>query len=294
VGTWQWGDRLWWGYGREYGDADVWAAYEASREAGLSLFDTAEIYGWGTSERLLGRFNRTEQRALIATTFCPFPWRWDRAAMRRALHGSLRRLGVERVDLYQLLWPLPPVPIQRWAAGLADAVEAGWARAVGVSNLDASQTERVVVALTTRGVPLASNQIAFSLVNRSAERNGVMRACRDLGVSVIAYSPLAMGALSGKYGSSSPPPGFRRRRYSSLQMARLDPLVEALRRIGGAQNGRTPAQVALNWVICKGAIPIPGAKNAQQARENAGAIGWRLTADQVSELDELSDGAQIR
>lgn len=293
VGTWQWGDRLVWGYGRSYGAAEAHGAFEAALAGGVALFDTAEIYGFGRSERLLGRFIQAggADRALVATKFMPFPWRLRRGDLGRALRGSLRRLGLARVDLYQIHWPAPPVPIEAWMEALADAVEEGLVGAVGVSNFSAAQTRRAAEALGRRGVALASNQVEYSLLRRRIERDGTLEACRALGVTVIAYSPLAMGLLSGKYDQARPPPGLRRRLATRRYPARFDPVVGLLRELGRAHGDRSPAQVALNWLICKGALPIPGAKDARQARDNAGALGWRLSEDEVAALDRASERA---
>jgi len=110
-----------------------------------------------------------------------------------------------------------------------------------------------------------------------------------LGITLIAYSPLAMGVLTGKYTPENPPQGFRGRRYNRQYLKRVQPLIQALRDIGAAHGGRTPAQVALNWVICKGALPIPGVKNRAQAEQNLGALGWRLSDEEVAKLDEISE-----
>lgn len=290
VGTWQWGDRLLWGYGRGYGAAELQAAFEAALASGVALFDTAEIYGFGRSERLLGAFIRAAGpgRAVVATKFMPFPWRPRRGDLGRALRGSLRRLGLARVDLYQVHWPAPPVPLETWMEALADAVEAGLVGAVGVSNFSAEQTRRAAEALARRGVALASNQVEYSLLRRRIERDGTLATCRALGVAVIAYSPLAMGLLSGKYDQAHPPPGLRRRLAARRYPAQIDGVVGLLRELGQAHGGKTPAQVALNWLIGKGTLPIPGAKHAQQARDNAGALGWRLAEDEVAALDRAS------
>ena len=320
VGTWAWGDRIVWGFGHGYGEPEVEAAFHASRRAGLDFFDSAEVYGWGISERILGRLagnpdngtapsrmpppgcearrsaipsgtlppgSEAPQRAIIATKFFPYPWRFFRGSLVRALRASLRRLRLEQVDLYQVHWPFPPIPIETWMAGMADAVELGLARAVGVSNYSVRQMEAAHAALARRGISLASNQVEFSLLERSPERSGLLEACRDMGVTLIAYSPLAMGLLTGKYGPGRPLPLQRRRRSGGLA-DRVEPLIRTLREIGVEQGEKTPAQVALNWTICKGTLPIPGAKNARQAAENAGALGWRLTAGQVARLDEVS------
>jgi len=291
VGTWAWGDRHFWGYGREYGEQDVREAIAASLEHGVTFFDTAEIYGGGQSERLLGQGIRgLREQVVVATKFMPFPWRLSRRSLLRALRRSLERLGLGQVDLYQVHGPLPPLPVETWAEALADVVEAGLARTVGVSNFSADQIRRAHRVLARRGIPLASVQVEYSLLHRKPERNGVLATCRELGITLIAYSPLAMGLLTGKYSPENPPPGLRRLLHGRRRLEAIAPVIRLLRSIGEAHGGKTPAQVALNWLICKGVVPIPGAKNARQARENAGALGWRLTPEEVERLDQVSSG----
>ncbi|MBE2233913.1 MAG: aldo/keto reductase [Anaerolinea sp.] len=288
IGTWAWGDSVFWQYGQSYTDADIDAAYQASLAYGVNFFDTAEVYGLGRAERLLGRNARQAGwPVVIAAKFFPFPWRPSLFQQRRALRKSLERLGMERIDLYQMHWPFPPRSIDTWMEGLADAVEAGLIRAVGVSNYNVAQMRRAHAALARRGIPLASNQVDYSLWQRKPETSGLLAACRQLDVTLIAYSPLAQGVLTGKYTPENPPPGLRGRRYAR-SLGRVQPLVALLRELGAAHGGKTPAQVALNWAICKGTVPIPGAKNARQARDNAGALGWRLSADEVQALDRAS------
>ncbi|MDW8316892.1 MAG: aldo/keto reductase [Anaerolineae bacterium] len=291
IGTWAWGDTLFWQYGKGgYTDADLQAAYQASLAYGINFFDTAEVYGRGRSETLLGQFSREAGwPVVIASKFFPYPWRLRRGDLLNALRGSLQRLGVTRLDLYQVHWPFPPVSIETWMEGMADAVEAGLVRAVGVSNYSVDQMRRAHEALARRGVPLASNQVEYSLLQRKPETSGLLAACRELNVTLIAYSPLAQGLLTGKYTPENPPPGVRGRRYAKA-LGRVQPLVAVLREIGQAY-GKTPAQVALNWAIAKGTVPIPGAKNARQAQDNAGALGWQLTADEVARLDEAAQKA---
>lgn len=288
MGTWQWGDRLMWGFGRGYSEADVRAAFQASLNAGITFFDTAELYGWGKSERLLGKFIRESgANVVVATKFLPFPWRIFRRQLIWALRGSLRRLGMKQVDSYQIHWPMPPVSVETWAEALADALDQGLTRAVGVSNYNAGQTYLAHATLARRGYPLASNQVEYSLLNRSIERDGTLRAARECGVTIIAYSPLAKGLLTGKYTVDNPPPGMRRMDARAL-LPKLPPIIERMRAIGERHGGKNPAQVAVNWTICKGTLPIPGAKNAQQVQHNAGAVGWRLSNDEVAELDALT------
>jgi aryl-alcohol dehydrogenase-like predicted oxidoreductase len=290
TGAWAWGDRLTWGYGRDYGEGDCRGAFAASLGAGLTLFDTAELYGWGESERLLGRFIRERglrpETAVVATKFFPYPWRLRHGDVVAALRGSLGRLGLPRVDVYQLHVPLPVFSVERRMDALAETVQAGLTRAVGVSNYNAADLRRAHAALARRGIPLASNQVHYSLLHRSPERNGVLAACRELNVTLMAYSPLEQGLLTGKYGPGRPPPARRRR--AAPRPEALGRLVAALRAAGEAHGGKTPAQVALNWLLGRGALPIPGAKRPDQARDNAGALGWRLTPEEVETLDRLS------
>jgi aryl-alcohol dehydrogenase-like predicted oxidoreductase len=219
----------------------------------------------------------------------PYPWRLSRRQLVRALRGSLKRLGLEQVDLYQIHQPIPPVTVETWMAALGDAVQGGLTRAVGVSNYDRRWMQRAYDALARESIPLASNQVEYSLVQRKVEKNGMLKLCQEMGVRLIAYSPLGMGLLTGKYTVDNPPSGIRGGRYSRTFLKRMEPLMTLMKRIGSDHAGKTPAQVALNWVICKGALPIPGAKNLEQAEQNAGALGWRLTEDEVAALDAASD-----
>lgn len=293
IGAWQWGDKRFWGYGRGYNENDVRAAMEILLASEINLLDTAEVYGFGTSERLVGKFLDGRRSALvIASKFFPFPWRVRRAQLITALRGSLKRLGIAQLDLYQIHWRLPPVSIETWMSAMADAVDAGLTRAVGVSNYNAEQTRRAYDALAQRGIPLASNQVPYSLLDRRIEFGGTMQTCRELNVTIIAYSPIAQGVLSGKYTPENLPPGLRRTRYGQELVAKTQPLIGLMRELGQGHGGKTPAQVAINWTMCKGTVPIPGAKNAKQMQENIGAAGWRLTSDEIAALDAMSKGLQ--
>jgi aryl-alcohol dehydrogenase-like predicted oxidoreductase len=291
LGTWQWGDRIVWGYGQTHDDNDIRAAYNASLEQGIRFVDTAEVYGSGKSERLLGQFlKETDQQALIATKFFPLPWRLSKNALPRALKGSLARLGVETVDLYQIHWPSPLFSVETMMDGMAICVKEGMTRTVGVSNFNQTQMMTAYSALARQNIPLASNQVHYSLLNRAIEKNGLLARCKELGVRLIAYSPLEMGLLTGKYSPENPPKGTRGGRYAELTK-KIGPLLKLMTAIGQDHGGKSNAQVALNWCICKGTMPIPGAKNAEQALQNAGALGWKLTEDEIAKLDEASDEA---
>ena len=297
LGTWAWGDRATWGmngYDSSYDFETIRAAYTTSVRAGVTLLDTAEMYGNGESERIIGRLLREEgayrDRVVVATKFMPFPWRTPfGGALMSALRASLDRLGLPWVHLYQIHGAISLRSARTEAAALAAAYRAGLVKAVGVSNYSERELRAIHAALAAHGIPLATNQVEYSLLRTMPER-GLLRACRELGVTVLAYSPLGMGRLTGKYDARNPPPG--RRNFSAYPMHEIEPVVAELRRMGAAHGGRTPSQVALNWIISKGAVPIPGAKNAAQAEQNAGALGWRLTPEEIAALDRVAKDGQ--
>ena len=294
VGTWAWGDSPTWGMG-SYDTGltrdSIRGAWDASIDAGVTLIDTAEVYGGGESERIIGSLLASDPeratRVVVATKFMPSPWKLDvRRALLAAVRASVGRLGVDAVDLYQIHGPISLRSHAALADALAAAHEAGLVRAVGVSNYSIKETRSMAAALERRGLRLATNQIEFSLLRRAPETSGLLGACADLGVVPLAYSPIGQGRLTGKYSASHPPPG--KRNFSNHPMAAVDVVVDELRTIGEARGGKLPAQVALNWIMAKGAVPIPGAKNRQQAEENAGALGWQLDPEELHRLDRVA------
>ncbi|MBK1990567.1 aldo/keto reductase [Sphaerospermopsis aphanizomenoides BCCUSP55] len=292
IGTWAWGDKLFWNYGDSYGEEQLQAAFNAALDAGVTFFDTAEVYGLGLSEEFLGKFmKQTSQPVQIATKFGPLPWRWDGKSVSEALTASLQRLQVERIELYQVHWPFTFLLSQETLMNtLADEVKRGRIGAVGVSNYSASQMREAHQILAARGVPLAVNQVRYSLLTRQIETNGILQTARELNVTILAYSPLAQGLLTGKYTRYTSPKGARGLdpRFGDDGLNKIAPVLSLLKEIA-EQYGRTPAQVALNWLIAQGnVIPIAGVKNAEQVKQNVGALGWKLTDDEVEALDQIS------
>ncbi|MCG9889714.1 MAG: aldo/keto reductase [Thermosynechococcaceae cyanobacterium MS004] len=292
IGTWAWGDKLFWGYGDRYGETDVEEAFQASVSAGITFFDTAEVYGTGESERLLGRFCKTTSSPLqIATKFGPLPWRFTKASVLEAIEASLSRLQMDSIALYQVHWPFSFLLSQPTLfEALAEGVQRGWIQSVGVSNYNEQQMQNAHDSLASFGIPLAVNQVRYSLVTRQIEQQGLLARSRQLGVTLLAYSPLAQGLLTGKYTAQNLPQGARRLdpRFNAKGLTKLAPVLDALKQSAEAHD-KTLGQVALNWLIQQeNVIPIPGAKNARQAQENAGAIGWALTPDEVEALEQVS------
>ena len=294
VGTWSWGDRTFWTYGVTHTHQDVQEAFEVCVNAGLNFFDTASIYGFGNNEKVLGRLlEKTSEPLIIASKLFPLPWRVTEGNILRGIKGSVDRLGVQSIDLYQHHWPIPSCLIERWMRALARANKLGFIRTIGVSNYNLKYMCRAKKELEKFGLSLASNQVHFSLLHRQPEWSGLLEACKQEGITLIAYSPLGQGLLTGKYKPGGKGPKGLGRLGNENTIQRIQPLLEIMDRIGKDHGDKTPAQVAINWVLCKGALPLVGAKNARQAEENLGALGWQLTQEEVTALDTASKEIQI-
>lgn len=291
VGTWQWGDLAYWDDhdGRE--PTDIAATYHATLDRGADVLDTAELYGFGKSERVIGSLRAGDARpAVVATKYMPAPTRWRMRSVDAAIDGSLERLGVDQIDLYQVHWPFSFIPHRRLLGRLARAVHDGRLKYVGVSNFTSAQMRRAHAVLADAGVPLVSNQVSYSLLRRAPEVNGVLEACHELDVTLIAYSPLAQGLLSGKYGPNGRQPRSRpmRRVLRAKTPETVMPLLDTLRRIGDSV-GATAGQVAVAWTLRDPAVlPIVGARTAGQAEANADAALIELDDEALRELDTES------
>jgi aryl-alcohol dehydrogenase-like predicted oxidoreductase len=276
-------------YGGAEGYEEEKRALELSLEADVNLFDTAAMYSIGAAELRLGELARGKD-VLIATKF-PGGFSFKEEDLPKQLEASLARLGRSSIELYQHHFPVQRLSIPKLMDQLADAVEAGKVRAVGVSNYSVGQMREAHAALAKRGIPLASNQVEYSLLNRKPEVNGVLDACRELGVTLIAQSPMAGGLLTGKYSAQNRPGGFFRRilpQYNRRALDAIQPVIKLLREIG-EKYSKSPNQVALRWLIENPVVlPIPGAKNGKQATENAGALSFSLTPEEVERLNQAS------
>lgn len=282
LGTWQFGSREW-NYGSEYAANIAGPIVRRALELGVNFIDTAEAYGFGRSERILGEAIKGKRDdVFIATKIFPIGLPFMIGARAR---GSLRRLGVDQVDLYQQHWPSPLFPPGAAMHGFKRLVEAGLATHVGVSNHSLAQWQACERAF---GAPVLSNQVRFSLLHRDPERELLPWAQRN-GRLIIAYSPLGQGLLSGRY-QSEPPANFRRMRsdFSADSRRQREPLITALREIG-ARHSATPAQVALAWLLSRpNVVVIPGASSVKQLEENAAAGDLRLDPAEVARVEGLA------
>ena len=274
-----------WAYGTNT-DA-VFQAFQTSVDAGVNFFDTAEVYTGGKSERLLGTCIQQDRRpVLLASKFAPLPTRLSRRQFLNALDASLGRLGVQAIDLYYVHWPFTLLRIEALMDWMAQAVEAGKIRAVGVSNFSAPQMRRAAERLARYQIPLAANEVHYSLVHRQPEVNGVLEACRELNVALVAYRPLEGGQFRSRatldgMAESSPATG-RNETASSMLRGALQAIAQ--------QHNTSISQVVLNWLLRRDGhvIPIPGTTSAQHAQENADTLNWRLSDAAFATIDEVS------
>jgi len=288
LGAWAWGDSFFWGYDSK-NDADLQQVFQYAVDNQCAFFDTAEVYGFGRSETLLGQFQSQDlsKKTQIATKFAALPWRTKPQAVVDACKNSLQRLGMDQVDLYQIHFPNAWANEEYWD-GLAMCYEEGLVKAVGVSNYGVDALKACHGKLKERGIPLQSNQIQCSLLYRWPLENGLLKACKDLDVDILSYSPLALGFLTGKYSKDNLPSGPRKVLGEKLYGGNFGDLENTMKSIASGHADASVSQVALNWARAKGTIPIPGARNLKQAKQNIGALSWSLSDDELKALDDAA------
>jgi len=297
-GTWAWGNRLLWGYDESM-DSQLQEVFNLCVSNGVTLFDTGDSYGTGKlngrSEKLLGKFTReytgaNQENICLATKLAPYPWRLTRKAMFNAGQASAKRFG-RNIDLVQMHWSTGNYfPLQEWQLldGLGDLSEQGLVKAVGLSNYGPKRLRKVYQRFRDRGISIATLQVQYSLLSTyPVTELGLKEVCDELGIKLIAYSPLALGLLTGKYSvKDNLPPGLRGWVCKQI-LPGARSLLDCLDAIAKSRN-KTMSQVAINWCISKGTIPIPGAKNPEQAKQNLDAIAWQLDSGEVTELDKAA------
>jgi aryl-alcohol dehydrogenase-like predicted oxidoreductase len=289
VGTNRWG-------AKDRQKSAIFETFRTALESGLNFFDTAEVYTGGNSERFVGEFTqRDSRRVIIASKFLPI-FRLSPHQLMDALDASLKRLDRHTIDIYYVHFPISIMSIEAMMDMMALAVRTGKIRAVGVSNFSAQQMRRAAARLARYTIPLAANQVQYSLLQRQPETNGVLDACRELDVALVAYRPLAGGLL--KVSDTQAPATRtsanllakfvvkRMRRSRPEQLATLRAMLNEIARA----HGKTVSQVALNWLLQRDehVIPIPGATSSQHALENAETLTWQLTDEEFAAIDQAS------
>lgn len=275
------------------------AVVGAALDAGINFFDTADIYGGTQSEEYLGAaVAKRRDEVVLATKFGMAVDEQRRGAspayIHRAVEDSLRRLGTDRIDLYQLHTPDPSVPIADTLGALSELIRAGKVREIGASNFSVEQLSEAETAAKSAGARFVSVQNEYSVLHREPERAGVLAECRRRGLAFVPYFPLASGVLSGKYRAGAPPPSGSRlaqggRLAERFLTSRNVEAAKALRAFA-EERGHTLLELAISWLLARSPVAsvIAGATTPDQVRANAGAVGWKLTADDLAKVDRLA------
>ena len=296
-GTWAWGNRLLWGYDESMDD-QLQSVFNLCVSNGITLFDTGDSYGTGKlngqSEKLLGKFDQAytgenKERICLATKLAAYPWRLSAKSMVKAAQASMTRMG--RVDLAQMHWSTAnyfPWQEEQLLDGLGDLYEQGLVKGIGLSNYGTKRLKRIHAKFSRRSIPIKTLQVQYSLLSTyPVTELGIKETCDELGIKLIAYSPLCLGILTGKYSDRyNYPRGLRGLLFKRL-VPEAKPLLDCIKAIANHRR-KTMAQVAINWCIAKGTIPIPGTKNITQAKDNIAAQDWLLDAGEVEELDRAA------
>ena len=300
LGTWQFSKRRnligrFWPY---LSDEESYDIVTTSFHNGINWFDTAEAYGNGESEKTLSRALQhtglKDEDVVIATEWNPF-FR-TAGSITRTIGKRLEALNPYTISLHQIHNPYSFSGIASEMKAMARLIKEQKIRQVGVSNFTAKQMQKAYQELSRYGVQLVANQVPYNLLNRKIERNGILEAARAMNVSIVAYSPLAQGLLTGKYHedpeSIKQKKGFRKRMpsFKAKGLEKTRPLIDKLKELALKYNA-TPAQIALNWTINfyeEFIVAIPGASNPQQAESNALAMQIDLTAEDKKQIDKLS------
>ncbi len=288
IGTWQASGDAW---GQDVVDENIIEAIKRSYELGINLVDTAEIYGNGHSETVVGKALKKigREKMVVATKVAGAHLRHDE--LIKSAENSMKRLGVSYIDLYQIHWPDPweQIPLKETMKAMEELYVQGKIRAIGVSNFAVRDLEEARSYLSKTDI--VSNQVRYNMLQREIEEE-VMPYCRKNNITIIAWSPLAQGALTGKYSAENVPRDRIRSGnevFKPENLRQIERLIDALKEIAKKRN-KSISQVALNWVIShEGVIAIPGAKTPEQAEENAGAAGWMLSEEELKLIEnELS------
>lgn len=295
LGAWSWGagaaggDQV---FGNHLFEKELKPVFDKAMELGLCLWDTAAVYGEGTSERILGNFIKDVKREdiIISTKFTPQIASNSPDAMQEMLNGSKERLHTDGIDMY---WIHNPMDVEKWTPELIPLAKSGQIKAIGVSNHNLSEIKRANEILAAEGLKVSAVQNHFSLLHRSSEKAGILDYCKENGITFYAYMVLEQGALTGKYTETNPfPEGTGRGDSYNPHLKELTALIDELRAVGKRVNA-SPAQVAIAWAIAKGTLPIIGVTKVSQVEEAAVAAHITLTEEEISRLEQLGDRTNV-
>lgn len=291
LGAWSWGagasggDQV---FGNHLFEEELKPVFEKAMECGLNLWDTAAVYGEGTSERILGNFVKDVRRnsVILSTKFTPQIAGSSPDAMQEMIDGSKERLHTDVIDVY---WIHNPMDIEKWTPDLIPLAKSGQIKTIGVSNHNLMEIKRANEILAAEGLKISAVQNHYSLLHRSSERAGILDYCKENGITFYSYMVLEQGALTGRYSEENPfPEGSGRAEAYNPHLKELTALIDELKIIG-TRFDASPAQVATAWAIAKGTLPIIGVTKVRQVEEAAKAMRIELTADEISRLERFGD-----
>ncbi len=291
LGAWSWGTGNAGGdavFGNHLSAEDLKPVFDKALECGLNLWDTAPVYGDGSSETILGSFIRNIDRRdiIISTKFTPHIAGNSPNAAREMLEGSLKRLNTDHIDVY---WIHNPNDVERWTPMLIPLAKDGLIKSIGVSNHNLAEIKRVQEILGAEGLRLSAVQNHYSLLHRSSERAGILRHCKENGITFYSYMVLEQGALTGKFDLDHPfPEGSSRAKTYNGMLTEIETLIAEMRHIG-ERHSASPAQIAIAWVRSKGTLPIIGVTKVSQAEEAAKTAEIVLADEEISAVEELAD-----
>ena len=291
LGAWSWGagaaggDQV---FGNHLFEEELKPVFEKAMECGLNLWDTAAVYGEGTSERILGNFVKDVRRnsVILSTKFTPQIAGSSPDAMQEMIDGSKERLHTDVIDVY---WIHNPMDIEKWTPDLIPLAKSGQIKTIGVSNHNLMEIKRANEILAAEGLKISAVQNHYSLLHRSSERAGILDYCKENDITFYSYMVLEQGALTGRYSEENPfPEGSGRAEAYNPHLKELTALIDELKIIG-TRFDASPAQVATAWAIAKGTLPIIGVTKVRQVEEAAKAMRIELTADEISRLERFGD-----
>lgn len=295
LGTWSWGSGAAGGdqvFGKHLTAEELKPVFDAAMQAGLNLWDTAAVYGMGSSETILGEFVRQYPREelILSTKFTPQIAGTSENAIEEMLEASCRRLGTDYIDIY---WIHNPTDAPKWVPGLLPLLKSGKVKSIGVSNHNLAQIKEANEILTKEGYKISAIQNHYSLLYRSSEKAGILDYCKENGITFYSYMVLEQGALTGHYNTRNPlPEGSGRGETYNTILPQLEELVGLMKEIGSSK-GATVSQIAMAWAIAKGTLPIIGVTKTKYVEEAAQAANISLTHEEIERLESLAENAGV-
>lgn len=286
LGAWAWGmDGT---FGDSYTVESLKPVYETAMKNGLNLWDTAFVYGMGTSEKILGELMKDTPKdgIIISTKFTPQCEDGTPDAMQHMIDGSKERLGTDVIDIY---WIHNPFDVEKYTPMIAPLYKSGQIRQVGVSNHSLAELKRAEEILAAEGVKISAVQNHYSLLNRSSEKSGILQYCKERGMDFYAYMVLEQGALGGKYSSANPfPAGSDRANTYNPMMAQIDQLILIMKEVAD-EHQASVAQIATAWAIGKGTLPIIGVTKASQVEDAVKTAQIKLSETEIKRMEDTAD-----